>query len=607
MEKEGKSFINVTLLIILIGGLVFAASFGISLRVSRQEVTAEVDSRVQRDIDYLQAFIDGNLQRIEDGAFSLASLVFGDPVSNDSGLQYVNLSEAFLAHKPSPQQIYDDMEKFMRANPVICGIAIEFERYVYPEVKSQYGFTPYVTNVSGEFQQLDLGEITNSFEWEWYTETAKLKRGYWCNPFQDSSEGHIIACYTIPVLRDGEIFAIIAVDIDTEAFSEKCAKISPYPNAQVAIMDRNFNFVSHPDTTYLLKNVSELEGITYSAADDSIREKMEALESGQYAVASEHETNMFYFAPVSRTKWMITILCPEKEVYGRVDRMKDTTTTIAIISILLISFILITLFRRFQKVSITEAGIEKELSVASDIQGGMLPKAYQAVSSGNSLDVFGFQKPAKSVGGDLYDYFTRDGKFFFCMGDVSGKGVPASLYMVVILALFRNIARREDDPGKIATELNQSLVSSNNYSMFCTMFFGVLDLKTGKLDYCNAGHNRPIIYRKDEAKAEFKEVKSNIVLGIMDDFEFIKEGMDLNSGDAIFLYTDGLTEAEDTEKTLFGDDATVASVTVSFQNQKRNSQEHIESVYHSVLEHTQEAIQNDDITMLMIRYDATAE
>ena len=562
-------------------------------------VMADVDGKVQRDIDYLNAFIDGNLQRIEDAGYSFCSLVFGDVVRENGDDGYIELSESYIRKKPSPEVIYDEMEKFMRATPIVCGIAIEFEPYVYPEVKSQYGFTPYITNVSGEYERLDLGEITNSFEWEWYTETSAAGKGYWSNPFQDSSIGHVIACYSIPVLHDGKIFAIIAVDIDTEAFSNKSAEISPYPGAQVFLLDRSFNFISHPDRSYLMKNVSELEGVTYAESDQDVKASMEAGNEGQFRIRFAGTDYMMYFTPIPRTDWMIAIQCPEDEVYGGASRMKRSTSLISLLSILIMSLILMLLFRRFQSVSMKEAGIEKELNVAHGIQSEMLPKASSNAGFSGLLDVFGYQKPAKSVGGDLYDYFTRDNKFFFCMGDVSGKGVPASLYMVVTLALFRSIARKEDDPGKIAVELNNALCSSNSSSLFCTMYFGVLDMKTWKLDYCNAGHNRPMIYHSGEAEATYKDVNSNMVLGIMEDFPYVKEEMTLEPGDSIFLYTDGLTEAENVDKVLFGDDNALTSFRRNIGN--GDSEKCIGGVLDAVLLHTAKAEQNDDITMLMVK------
>lgn len=600
--RQVKIFANVTLWIILIGAIVIISGFGLSLNIAQREVTADVDMKVQRDIDYLNAYIDGNLSRIEDAGYSFSSLVFGDVIRDGNGHGYVEMFDRNDNPKPSPEQIYEKMEKFMRATPIVCGIAIEFEPYVYPEVKSKYGFTPYVTNVSGNFEHLDLGEITNSFEWEWYTRTKELGKGYWSKPFQDSSIGHVIACYSIPVYSKGKLLAVMAIDIDTEAISNKCSEISPYPGAQVFLLDQDFNFISHPDRKFLMKNVSELESIADTDADGEIKSLVESGRDGHCSVRIDDANYMIYFSSVPRTGWTISIQCPENEVYGGVDRMKRSTTIIAIVSILIMSLILIMLFRRFQNVSVKEAGIKKELNVAHGIQSEMLPKVLVTTGVGSRLDVFGFQKPAKSVGGDLYDYFIRDNKFFFCIGDVSGKGIPASLYMVVILALFRNISRKESDPARIAEELNNTLSSSNNTSMFCTMFFGVLDLETGKLEFCNAGHNRPMIYRCSTDEVSYQNVNSNVALGIVEDFSYCKEEMNVEKGDAIFLYTDGLTEAENEEKTLFGDDAALEAFGRSVSG--NSSRQCIDRVLESVLHHAEKTEQNDDITMLMVKINS---
>ena len=348
-----------------------------------------------------------------------------------------------------------------------------------------------------------------------------------------------------------------------------------------------------------MKNVSELEGVAYSDVDEEMKAQMECGLAGKSHIRFDGKDFMMYFSPVRRSDWTITIQCPETEVYGGVERMKRSTSLISLLSILAMSLMLILVFRRFQSISVKEAGIEKELNVAHGIQAGMLPMSFKTPEIGKILDVFGFQKPAKSVGGDLYDYFILGNKFYFCMGDVSGKGVPASLYMVVILALFRNIARKESDPGKIAFDLNNSLISSNNTSMFCTMYFGVLDLETLKLEFCNAGHNRPILYRNSNSESSYVEVKPNMVLGIMDDFPYASEELSLEPGDSIFLYTDGLTEAENEEKVLFGDDAALAAFGKGVGS--GDAEQCVNSILDSVLAHTDKAEQNDDITMLMVR------
>ena len=202
--------------------------------------------------------------------------------------------------------------------------------------------------------------------------------------------------------------------------------------------------------------------------------------------------------------------------------------------------------------------------------------------------------PAKEVGGDLYDFFIRDEHLFFCVGDVSGKGVPASLVMAVTRSLFRTLAGREKKPGAIVKQMNDSMSDMNESNMFVTLFCGVLDMKTGHLDYCNAGHNAPLLFTDHVAPLP---VVSNLPLGILADQEFQEESVDLKYDDALFLYTDGVTEAENIHHELFGEERMAAVM-----HTRRTAQEHLEAMRAAVTEFVGEAPQSDDITVLFIHY-----
>lgn len=600
-----KVIANIALWVMIVGGIVFTLGFGSCLYLARQEIKRETDQKVQRDIDYVNAFIDGQLQRVEDAAYSLASRHFGKTVRKENGVASVNIDPATF-RRPMPEECYTVMEQFMEANPIICGIAFAFEPYVYPDVDSKYGFAPYVNRLSGQYRRYDLGEYMCCWEKEWYKETAKTNKGYWSNPFRESSLGHVVSSYSIPVHGfGGRLVGVLSLDIDTEAFSKKCSEVLPYPNSIVTLVDRNFNFICHPDTSFLLKNVSEVKRYIGLKSDDSMKIKMKQGEEGSYKVTLVNGQNeLFYFSPVKRSNWTIAIECPEDEVYGNVSKMKRDTTIIAIISIIFMILCFVWMFRRLQKVSLSKAGIVKELKIASSIQMGMIPKTYPAFPERKELDVCGFIKPAKSVGGDLYDYFIRDEKFFFCIGDVSGKGIPASLFMAVIKALFHNISMHTDNPSNIASALNDAISEGNELNMFCTMFIGVLDLETGQLDYCNAGHNAPIIRQIVDGKIDVRYAKphTNIAVGIMGGFPFESEKVTLYPGEAIFLYTDGVTEAENKNHELFGEERTLQALSSARAHNAKTSKDFVEQVYMSVAQHADGAEQSDDITMLVVEY-----
>lgn len=607
-----KTAFNLALFIMIVSGLVFTFGFGTCLYLARQEITQEANRKVERDIEYIHERIDNQLQRIEDAAFSVASRNFGHTIRKADGEASVDIDLATFK-RPTPEECYTIMEQFMEANPIVYGIALGFEPYIYPDVESKYGFTPYTVRKEGFYSRTDVGQVLNCRDTEWYKEAAETNKGSWSNPFRDFSSGRVIASYNLPVHGyGGRLVGVLALVIDTEAFGQMCKEVAPYPNAQVTVADRNFNFVCHPDTSYLLRNVLEVGEYQNFKADDSMKIKMQAGESGMYSIneGTSHEA-LFYFSPIKRAGWMITIECPKHEVFGSVEKMKTTTTWIAIISILIMIVCFVWLFRNLQKVTIGKATIERDLTIASSIQMGMIPKLYPAFPNRKDLDICGFIKPAKSVGGDLYDYFVREEKLYFCIGDVSGKGVPASLFMAVVLALFRNVSLHSSNPAEIVNALNTGLSEGNEMNMFCTLFVGVLDMKTGHLEYCNAGHNAPVIRRIQEGgnnDVHFMKPQVNIAVGVFENFPYVSEETEIKPGEALFLYTDGVTESESIDKVLFGEENVLQALNdARVQKHALTAQDFVFSVYESISKHAEGAEQSDDITMVVVEYKGPQE
>jgi sigma-B regulation protein RsbU (phosphoserine phosphatase) len=242
-----------------------------------------------------------------------------------------------------------------------------------------------------------------------------------------------------------------------------------------------------------------------------------------------------------------------------------------------------------------KASIENELKIAHDIQMSMLPKTYPAFPNRNDIDIYGLVMPAKAVGGDLYDFFIREEKLFFCIGDVSGKGVPASLVMAVTRSLFRNIAAHTSEPHKMVMGINELLCDNNETNMFVTLFVGVLDVATGTLDYCNAGHNVPLVLK--DGDVGLLSCDPNIPVGVMPGWAFTCQQMQLKTNDSLFLYTDGLNEAEDIDHQQFGMDR----VLQTSKAVGRGPQELVEAMASAVRQFVGEAEQSDDLTMFAVQ------
>ena len=274
------------------------------------------------------------------------------------------------------------------------------------------------------------------------------------------------------------------------------------------------------------------------------------------------------------------------------------------------------LARQMEELKIVNAErgrIEGELKVAKDIQLSMLPKMppkFFAKRSGEAerggdrglnegFDIFGSLTPAREVGGDLYDFILRDGKLFFCIGDVSGKGVPAALVMATTLCQFRIAASHVDDVAKITAYINRNTCEGNETCIFVTFFMGMLDLKTGLLRCCNAGHNKPVVIGNGQGtmkNGQFLDAKPNLPLGVSDDATYDEKEYTLAPGAMLFLYTDGLTEAMTREHKQFGSERLMAQLQGGV-----GCQEQIEQITQAVHAFVGDAPQSDDLTMLAIR------
>lgn len=251
----------------------------------------------------------------------------------------------------------------------------------------------------------------------------------------------------------------------------------------------------------------------------------------------------------------------------------------------------------------SKATMDSELRIAHSIQMSMLPKTFPPFPERDDIDIFGQIMPAKAVGGDLYDFFIRDEKLFFCIGDVSGKGVPASLVMAVTRSLFRNIAAHNAKPDQILTALNESLSEGNEANMFVTLFVGVLDLPTGRLHYCNAGHDAPLLFSSrypSEPNCSFYKlpVLPNLPVGAMPGVDFVPQEIVISYETSIFLYTDGLTEAENAEHSQFG----LQRISKAAENAKQTPKGLIDAMTEAVHQFVGNTEQSDDLTMLAVRY-----
>lgn len=252
-------------------------------------------------------------------------------------------------------------------------------------------------------------------------------------------------------------------------------------------------------------------------------------------------------------------------------------------------------YDQLEETTAAKERIESELRIARNIQQSIVPNKFPEY---NGLDLYAYMMPAKEVGGDLYDYLLDDKHIYICLGDVSGKGVPASLFMAQAARLFRAMAKQQMMPADIATRLNDELCEGNENGMFVTMFLALINLETGSMDFCNAGHNPPVLGDK------FMEIETNAPIGLWPGLEFVGEHIENIEGKSLFLYSDGLNEAENKDQEQFGDDHLLSILHTMHFN---NARQLIEYMKDAVEKHRNGASPNDDLTMMELKFNKRKE
>jgi len=449
-------------------------------------------------------------------------------------------------------------------------------------------------------------------------------------------------------------------DDNVEMWKERGLRLLSYN----FIIDDEGTFIAHPDDDYVLKkNYFELAKTTPDTLDDYVGRQMVEGKSGMYKDQRRRIAHIqffgldglnayVFFQHIALTNWSIGLVVPRflidgyaigiglamiiliglgllaGRIVGRfvINRMVRPLTKLAEsadevakgnfraplpkikhndeIKVLRDSFegmqhSLTEYIDELKDTTASKAAIEQELKVAHDIQMSMLPKTFPPYPERDDVDIFGMVNPAKDVGGDLFDFYIRDEKLFFCIGDVSGKGVPASLVMAMTRSLFRNVSLHVSEPNVIVSALNAAVAEGNETNMFVTVFLGVLDLQTGVLQYCNAGHNSPLLL---DEEVKTLACDANVPIGVIAEMSFSRQEIQLEKTTTIFLYTDGLSEAENSMHALFGEPRINHVAEVQVAQGVKEPAAVIYAMNEEVHRFVGEAEQSDDLTMLAIKY-----
>lgn len=486
-----------------------------------------------------------------------------------------------------PDWMYSITKKLVENNPAILGATVSFIPNYFPQ-KGRW-FEPYaVRRADGTIDTMQLGSSTHDYtQMEFFTSPIAKNSGSWCEPYYDKDGAKaMVTTYGVPVHNEkGETVAVVDADIALDWLEDVVEEGKVYKGTRRFILTgKGFLLGGEDDALFRL-------------AFQAI--KADHDKTGYMTIEDEHgdEHHLFYHPIGGNTDWILITILNDKEVFSKLKDIRTNLLLLVLSGLILIGFIVWRTSRnieRLRQVNAEKERIGGELRVASQIQQSMLPHSHLVH---DDVDILGSLVPAREVGGDLYDYFVRDEKLFFCIGDVSGKGAPSAMVMGVVHSLFRAFSAHENNPARIMQAINEASCQGNDSNIFVTMFVGVLDLPTGHLRYCDAGHDAPIII--ENGKLRMVECIPHLPVGVFDDVKYGIQEIRLEPDSTIFLYTDGLTEAMNTRHKQFGikriEEALLA-------NSQLQPQALLEAVSNKVNEFVGDAEQSDDLTLLVIHY-----
>ena len=497
-----------------------------------------------------------------------------------------------------PDSVFKAAEWVLRTHPNVAGCGVAFIPYYYPE-KGRL-FEPYAYRENDEIKTMQAaGEKHDYTKSGFYKEGITAKGPLWTDPYVDDIFKIPMVSYTVPLWdKDHKTIGIFALDIPIRLLGDTLNYRHIYHSSYDILLTADGDFIAGPREDHVRrKDVEQVINIINDSTFTTTLSKSGRSQIATFYSPDDNKKGYIFFANFKgQPRWKIAVVCYDDEVYGKLRTMRLGIGLLMLAGLVILSLMILRFAkndRKLQTANLAKERIDSELRIASDIQMQMLPGQSSQIKR-DDIDICASLVPARAVGGDIFDYFIRDEKLFFCIGDVSGKGVPSAMVMAVVHSLFRMACSHENNPARVMQTVNETSCEGNESNMFVTMFVGVLDLPTGRLRYCNAGHDRPVI-----VGAEALPAKANLPVGVFADFVFEMQETVLTDGSTLFLYTDGLTEAKNRERQMFGVERVMDVLNGSADLKPAQLLEKMEREVHAFVE---DAEQSDDLTMLAIHY-----
>ncbi len=500
-----------------------------------------------------------------------------------------NLSRVVSESLDEPEWMFELSQQMVQSNSLFWGCGVAYAPNYYP----QYGkfFMPYAVR-RGQDSIISMQGAASGIDYtkkEYYRVPHAQGKSHWSDRYEDKFGAKaVITTYGAPVHdADNRFVGVALADITIDLLDEVINEEKTYRSTQRLLVTGNYHVLAGKETPVLKEVLDVL--------------KADKGKDAYFTLTTEDgvKRHVFYTEVGGKTDWVLINVLDDSEVFGKLRRQRVLLLIPSIIGLLIAGFIVWRSSRNLKWLH--EANAEKEriggeLHVASKIQQNMLPRQD---FRNDEVDIGGALTPAREVGGDLYDYYIRDEKLLFCIGDVSGKGAPAAMIMAVIHSLFRAFSAHENNPARIMQTINEAACRNNDANYFVTMFIGVLDLPTGNLRYCDAGHDCPFVI--ENGKVRIEKCNPHLPLGVFADTKFEIQEMVLAYDSTVFLYTDGLTEARKGPKQFFGIER-VEAVLGKCADEHLPPRQMLERITEEVHLYVGGAEQSDDLTMLAIHY-----
>lgn len=550
----------------------------------------------------------------------------------------------------------DLIRRTLEANPALFGMAVALSEKAagQSDFEILYGW-----HEGGKVSVQNRAAALQDYQHDWFTLPYYLKKPVWIEPYYDEQAGASMVTYAVPVLRDGEVVAVVTCDLSLDGIHALLDALPLGEGGIAVLLSQRGAYIAHPEHRLEMKETvfSLAEAQTDPEIGATLHRLGRDMLSGQpghllYRRPFGQPKAYIFYRCVPCTGWSLGIIRPTTQVLAPLVRLNKISALVGLVglALLLIPALgiawsiarplrrladaaqrlaggdfdaplpairsqdevgrLTVTFERMRQdlrryiadLTATTAAKERmagELSAAREIQMSIVPKLFPPFPNRPEIDLYALLIPALEVGGDLYDFTLLDeDHLYIAIGDVSGKGIPASLLMAVGKTLLKSTMQTVRAPARALAEVNNELAEDNESCMFITMFCGILNLRTGNLIYANAGHNPPFLARRSGDIERLDEPPS-LALGVRTGVSYQDYSRCLKNGDLLVLYTDGVTEAMNMDHGMFGESGLIEYIR---QAGHQRAKPFLKGLGEAVHTHASGAAQSDDITALAVRY-----